>query len=73
MSRLSNPTRTIKVTFAATPQLKAMLDAEAYEEGRSLSDYIYRLLLTRGKFARTVGAAGGYCIGPAVVSPGADD
>ncbi len=67
MTRSTNPQRTIKITFAVTPELKALLDAEAYEEQRSLSEYVYRLLLQRGKWSRTVGTAGGYCIGPGEV------
>jgi hypothetical protein len=67
MNKPTLPNRTEKITFAVTRELKIMLEAEAYEEQRSLSEYIYRLLLTRGKFARTVGSAGGYMIGPAEV------
>ena len=49
-----------------TPALHAELQAEAWEEGRQLSDYLFNLLQRRGKWARTVGTVGGYDLqGPA--------
>lgn len=59
MPRNPNP-RTEKITFSVTPTLKAALEAEAWEEQRSLSDYVRGLLERRGKWARSVGKAGGY-------------
>jgi len=52
--------RTERITFTVTPALKAELDAEAWEEQRSLADYVRGLLERRGKWARSVGKAGGY-------------
>lgn len=59
MSRPHNP-RTERIAFSVTPALKTELEAEAWEEQRSLSDYVRGLLERRGKWARTVGKAGGY-------------
>jgi len=61
MVRVKDP-RTERISFTVTPALKAALDAEAWEEQRSLADYIRGLLERRGKWARTVGTAGGYDI-----------
>lgn len=52
--------RTERIAFSVTPALKAALEIEAWEESRSLSDYVRGLLERRGKWARTVGKAGGY-------------
>jgi len=43
-----------------TPALKAELEVEAWECERTLADYVRGLLQRRGKWARTVGTAGGY-------------
>lgn len=43
-----------------TPALKLALETEAWEEQRTLSNYIEGLLTRRGKWARAVGTAGGY-------------
>lgn len=43
-----------------TPSLKTQLETEAWEEQRSVSDYVFGLLLRRGKWARTMADAGGY-------------
>ena len=59
MTRQRNP-RPEKVTIQMTEALKMELLAEAWEEQRTLSDYIFGLLQRRGKWARTVGTAGGY-------------
>lgn len=59
MPRKENP-RSSKITFSVTPALKASLEAEAWEDGRSLADYIHGLLERRGKWARSVGRPGGY-------------
>jgi hypothetical protein len=49
-----------------TRTLKAELTAEAWAEQKSLADYVRGLLSRRGKWARTVGLAGGYeVLGPA--------
>jgi hypothetical protein len=49
-------TLAVKVSFA----LYSALEAEAWEEQLTLSDYVRALLTRRGKWARTVGTAGGY-------------
>ena len=59
MRQPRNP-RSAKIALSVTPLLKAELEAEAWEEQRTLSDYIYGLLERRGKWARTVGSAGGH-------------
>jgi hypothetical protein len=43
-----------------TEALKLELATEAWEEQRTLSDYIFGLLQRRGKWARSVGKGGGY-------------
>jgi glucokinase len=52
------------VTLAVriTPVLRAELSAEAWECERTLSDYVRALLSRRGKWARNVGAQGGWDI-----------
>lgn len=65
--------RSERIGFALTPALKAALEAEAWEEQRTLSDYIHGLLERRGKWARSVGHAGGYDIGPGTPSGGAKE
>jgi hypothetical protein len=63
--RVGDPTD-VKIAVYVSKTLHAELEAEAWEEGRDLSGYIRRLLTTRGKWARTVGQAGGYlATGPA--------
>jgi hypothetical protein len=59
--------RTANIAFKVTPAMKAALEIEAWESGeKNLGDYIRKLLETRGKFARSVGKAGGYLVqGPA--------
>lgn len=63
MSRISE--RRLPLTVMVSPLMKAELEAEAWEEQRTLSDYIRGLLTRRGKWARSIGKAGGYDIGPA--------
>lgn len=63
MPRNPNP-RTEQISFTVTPTLKAALETEAWEEQRSLSDYIRGLLERRGRWARTVGKSNKYDIGP---------
>lgn len=49
-----------------TSALKAQLELEAWECQKKLDEYVRDLLKTRGKWARTVGRAGGYLLqGPA--------
>jgi hypothetical protein len=59
----------IPLTIGVSKVLKAELEAEAWESERTLSDYVRGLLERRGKWARTVGTAGGYDIGPSGVKP----
>jgi hypothetical protein len=54
--------RTATIHFTVTPALKAALEVEAWESGLSLPDYLRGLLERRGKWARSVGNAGGYDI-----------
>jgi len=61
MANPRNP-RAAKIAISVTPAMKAELETEAWEEQRTLSDYIYGLLERRGKWARNVGKAGGYDI-----------
>ncbi len=57
---------TEKLNLRVTPALKAELEMEAWEEQRTLGDYVRKLLSERGKWARSVGKAGGYGLrGPA--------
>ena len=57
MPRHRNP-RTARIAISVTPTVKAELEMEAFEEQRSLSDYIAGLLERRGKWARTVSSGG---------------
>jgi hypothetical protein len=52
--------RKVPVTVSLSPALKLQLETEAWECSRTLADYIRGLLERRGKWARTVGKAGGY-------------
>jgi len=52
--------RTATIHIPVTPALKAALEVEAWECGEKLNDYIRGLLERRGKWARSVGKAGGY-------------
>jgi len=61
--RVRNP-RTNKLTISITPELRAALEAEAWECERTVSDYVYGLLTRRGKWARSVTGAPQYDIGP---------
>jgi len=54
--------RTAHIAFSVTPRLKAELSVEAWESGEKLGEYIRGLLERRGKWARSVGKAGGYDI-----------
>lgn len=54
--------RTATIMFKVTPALRAALELEAWESSLALSDYIRGLLERRGKWARSVGKAGGYDI-----------
>jgi len=60
VKRQRDKNRSESMSLYLTPALKAELMAEAWEEQRSLSDYIFGLLQRRGKWARSVGKAGGY-------------
>lgn len=53
---------TERITFTVSPALKSALEIEAWEERRSLADYVRGLLEKRGKWARSVGTAGGYAV-----------
>jgi hypothetical protein len=53
---------TEKITFSVTPALKAALEAEAWESGLKLQEYIRGLLERRGKHARSIGQPGHYDI-----------
>jgi hypothetical protein len=55
-----NPERKVPVTITMSPALKSALEMEAWECQRSLADYLRGLLERRGKWARSVGTAGGY-------------
>jgi len=59
VAKRPNP-RPAKVTIQMTEALKLELLTEAWEEQRTLSDYIFGLLQRRGKWARSCGTAGGY-------------
>jgi hypothetical protein len=59
MPRNHDP-RTERIAFSVTVALKTALEAEAWEEQRTLSDYVRGLLERRGKWARSVGTDGGY-------------
>jgi hypothetical protein len=48
------------ISVRITPALKAELESEAWEEQRTLSQYVAGLLERRGKWSRSVGTAGGY-------------
>jgi hypothetical protein len=61
MANRSDP-RTERISFTVTPAFKLEIAAEAWESQRSLADYVRGLLERRGKWARTVGTAGGYDI-----------
>ncbi len=50
----------VQIAVNVSPALKAELETEAWEEQRSLSDYVRGLLTRRGKWARSVGTSGGY-------------
>jgi len=50
----------VLISVSVRPGLKAELENEAWEEQRTLSQYVSGLLERRGKWARTVGCAGGY-------------
>lgn len=65
--------RTEKLTISVTPTLKAALEAEAWESQRSLSDYVRGLLERRGKWARSVGTAGGFDIMAIELAPKISD
>ena len=67
MTRPPRDGRTARLNLAVTPALKAELEIEAWEEQRTLSDYVFGLLSRRGKWARTIGSAGGYDLGETVV------
>jgi hypothetical protein len=54
--------RTAQLVVAVSPALKAALSVEAWECGETLPDYLRGLLERRGKWARSVGKAGGYDI-----------
>jgi hypothetical protein len=58
-SRIKYPDR---ITIPMSTALRAELEAEAWECEMGLADYVRGLLVRRGKWARTVGTAGGYDI-----------
>lgn len=53
----------VPLTVSVSPALKSELEAEAWECEQDLSAYVRGLLTRRGKWARSVGTAGGYDIG----------
>jgi hypothetical protein len=53
---------TERITLTVSKALKSELEVEAWESRRSLANYIRGLLERRGKWARSVGGAGGYDI-----------
>ena len=59
MTRRS-PSNTKPLTVYMPLTLYTELCAEAWECERSISDYVRGLLTRRGKFARSIGTAGGY-------------
>jgi hypothetical protein len=52
----------VPIVVQVSPALKTKLELEAWESQHTLSSYIRGLLERRGKWARTVGEAGGYDI-----------
>lgn len=56
---MRGPKRT-PISVSITLALKSELEAEAWEEQRTLSQYVAVLLERRGKWSRAVGSAGGY-------------
>jgi hypothetical protein len=56
-----------KLTLYVPANLKAELEAEAWEEHKGLEEYVLGLLKRRGKWARTVGLAGGYDLHQGIV------
>lgn len=61
----------VSLALRISPVLKAELELEAWESGQPLGAYVCGLLASRGKWARTVGKAGGYLLAPpeAVIKP----
>jgi hypothetical protein len=59
---LARDRRSERITLSVSPALKTALEAEAWEVQRPLADYVRGLLERRGKWARSVGTAGGYDI-----------
>jgi hypothetical protein len=59
MTRPRDP-NSVTLAFRVTPALRAELEAEAWECERTLSDYVRALLSRRAKWARQVGAQGGW-------------
>lgn len=57
---LTRDRRSDRITISVSPALKTALEAEAWECQRPLADYVRGLLERRGKWARSVGTAGGY-------------
>lgn len=57
-----DPGHKATLTIPVTTALKTQLELEAWECQLTLSQYIRGLLERRGKWARTVGRAGGYDI-----------
>jgi hypothetical protein len=52
----------VPLTLTISPLLRRELEIEAWESKKTLTEYVRGLLASRGKFARTVGAAGGYLL-----------
>ena len=57
---MPRPFGTEPLTVRVTTGLLAELTAEAWECEMTVSEYVAGLLKRRGKWARTVGTAGGY-------------
>jgi len=61
--------RDAAITIYVTAALKSVLEAEAWECERTLSEYIRGLLERRGKWARTAGDVGVYDLIAPIVTP----
>lgn len=51
---------TVNLTVPVSRALKTALELEAWESQKTLAQYVRGLLEHRGKWARSVGAGGGY-------------
>lgn len=66
---MANTKNTRQLSVYISAVLYAELQAEAWEEHRTVSDYVRKLLSTRGKWARSTGTAGGYAIQKEISEP----